>query len=268
MTPGLRRLEMNEYIREGEKVLVLIDDKRRFVIKVEKGKILGTDKGYIAHDSIIGLPYGSIVETSMGIKALLLKPLRHDFTATLERVTQIIHPKDAALMIYLSGIGPGSRVGEAGVGTGSLTLTIASIIGDSGLLYGFDISDEALEYTRRNLEKAGLLHRVILIKRDVREELDVEPLDAFFLDIPDPWNALLNISRVLKTSSPILIYVPTVNQVEKSVLAMRDSNLFSDIHVYELLLRELRVEKEAVRPYSRMIGHTGYVVFARRTLEH
>lgn len=255
---------MEEQIREGDSVLILIDEKRKFLVKVERGKILGTDKGYVLHDQIIGQRYGSVVKTSMGVRALLLKPSRHDYVVSLRRTTQIIYPKDAAFMIYLSGIGPGSRVGEAGVGTGALSVAIASIIGDTGILYGFDVSDKALECTAQNLEKIGLRHRVVLIKRDVRADLDVEPLDAFFLDVPDPWNALLSVWRVLKPSAPLLVYVPTINQVEKTVTALRESKLFGDIHSYELLLREYVVEAGAVRPATRMIGHTGYIVFARK----
>ncbi|MEM4481291.1 MAG: tRNA (adenine-N1)-methyltransferase [Desulfurococcaceae archaeon] len=256
-----------ELIREGNRVLVLIDDKRRFVIRVERGKVLGTDKGYILHDDIVGLPYGSVVSTSSNAPATLLKPMRHDFIFGLKRKTQIIHPKDAALMLYLSGIGPGSRVGEAGVGTGSLTIALASVVGDEGKVYGFDISEDALKTAGINLEAAGLSRRVILSNRDVREAIEVEPLDAFFLDMPDPWDAVVSVGRALKASSPILVYVPTVNQVEKTVIALRESKIFQDIHAYELLLREYHVEKEAVRPLTRMIGHTGYIVFARRVLE-
>lgn len=257
---------MEGVVKEGDSALILIDEKRRFVIKVERSKILGTDKGYITHDQLIGTPYGSIVKTSMGVPALVLKPLRHDYFALLRRVTQVIHHKDVALMIYLSGISPGSKVGEAGVGTGALSIAIASIIGDSGILYGFDISDKALHCAAENLERAGLKHRVVLTKRDVRLGVDVKHLDAFFLDIPDPWNAVTKVGDAIKPSSPLLIYAPTVNQVEKTVIALHESRLFSDIHVYELLLREYRVDPGAVRPRTKMIGHTGYIVFARRTL--
>jgi tRNA (adenine57-N1/adenine58-N1)-methyltransferase len=253
-----------ELIREGDTVLVYIDEKRKFPIVVRRGSILGTDKGFIRHDEIIGKPYGSTLTTSMGVKALLFKPLRQDYIPALKRITQIIHPKDAALMIYLSGVGPGSRVGEAGVGSGALTIAIASIIGDNGVLYGYDISEQAIETTMQNLEKAGLKHRVVLALRDVREGVDVDNLDAFFLDIPDPWNALPSVSKSLKNSGVLLAYVPTINQVEKTVVAMRQSGVFGDIHVYELLLREMSVEPGAVRPRSKMIGHTGYVIFARK----
>lgn len=257
-----------ETTREGDTVLILIDNKRKFLVKLDKGKVLGTDKGYIYHDDMIGLAYGSTVKTSLGVPAYVLKPTRIDYySAGVLRVTQVIHPKDVALMIYLSGIGPGSRVGEAGVGSGVLTLSIASIIGSEGKLYGFDISDKALECVRLNLEKVGFTNRVVLRKLDVRSGVDVEPLDAFFMDIPDPWNAVQSISRVLKPSASLLIYVPTVNQVEKTVLALKESKMYIDIHTYELLLREYQVEKDAVRPRTRMIGHTGYIIFARKVLE-
>jgi len=257
---------MEEIVREGDTVLVLINEKRKFVARVERGKMLGTDKGYIPHDQLVGIPYGSVVKTSAGVPAFILKPLRQDYFAWLRRATQVIYPKDAAFMIYLSGIGPGSKVGEAGVGTGALSVAITSIIGDEGILYGFDISDRALECVKENLEKAGLRHRAVLLKHDVRLGINVEPLDAFFLDIPDPWNAITSVNRVLKPSAPILVYVPTINQVEKTVLAMCESKMFTDIHAYELLLREYLVNPGAVRPRTKMIGHTGYVIFARKVL--
>ncbi|MGC8982364.1 MAG: tRNA (adenine-N1)-methyltransferase [Desulfurococcaceae archaeon] len=256
-----------EITREGDPVYIYIDEKRRFVTRLRRGGVLGTDKGFVYHDELIGKPYGSLIKTSSGCPAYIFKPLRQDYYSRgILRVTQVIYPKDAAFMIYLSGIGPGSRVGEAGVGTGTLTLAIASIIGSEGKLYGFDISEKALECARANVEKAGFSDRVILKKHDVREEIDVEPLDAFFLDIPDPWNAIISVSKVLKSSAPLLVYVPTTNQVEKTVLALRESKAFADIHAYELLLREYQVEKDAVRPVTRMIGHTGYIIFARRVL--
>lgn len=70
---------MSSTLCEGDTVLVYIDDKRKFVIKLERGRVLGTDKGYISHDALIGLPYGSVVRTSAGVPAYLFKPLRHDY---------------------------------------------------------------------------------------------------------------------------------------------------------------------------------------------
>ncbi|MEM0380575.1 MAG: tRNA (adenine-N1)-methyltransferase [Desulfurococcaceae archaeon] len=251
-------------LNEGDRVLVYIDKKRRFLITLERNGILGTDKGFIKHSDIIGKNYGDTVETSFGVKAFLYKPLLIDYQYVITRKTQIIYPKDAAFMIYLSGIKPGSRVLEAGVGSGFLTISLANFIGSNGKVYGFDIEPEFLKTTSLNLEKAGLIDRVELKLGDVRESVDLRDLDAVFYDLPDPWNALETAYSVLKPLHPVLIYVPTVNQVEKTVVEMREKGLFTDINVYELLLREYIVEKNATRPKTMAIGHTGYIIFARR----
>lgn len=256
-----------EAIKPGDPVLIYLDEKRKYVTRAERGKITGTEFGFVKHDDIIGLPYGSVIKTSLGRDALLLKPLRQDYAQAAKRVTQIIYPKDAALMIYLSGLSPGWRVGEAGVGTGALTIALASFVGDSGRVYGFDISEKAIAIAESNLERAGLRHRAVLQLRDVREGVDVgEPLDSFFLDIPDPWNAIESVARALKPAGTLLIYVPTVNQVEKTVLALRGRGDFCDIRALEVLVRDYEVKEGATRPRTRMIGHTGYVIFARKTL--
>lgn len=250
----------------GDTVLIYIDPKRKYVVKLAEEKILGTDKGFIKHNEIIGKKYGDIIHTSRGVRAFILKPLLIDYLQGIRRATQVIYPKDASLMIYLSSIKPGSVVLEAGVGSGFLTVSLANFVGNKGKVVGFDICEEHLRIARENIEKLGFSERVELVLGDIRDEsLVVDGVfDAVFYDLPDPWNALNTAYKVLKPSSPILVYVPTVNQVEKTVLSMREHGGFIDIHVYEVLLREYNVEKNATRPYTLMIGHTGYVIFARK----
>ncbi len=254
-------------LEPGDKVLVYIDEKRRFVIVLEEDGILGTDKGYIKHSDIIGRDIGEAVYTSRGFKAYLLKPTISDYLHVFKRATQVIYPKDSSLMIYLSGIGPGSRVVEAGVGTGFLTLSLANIVGDNGRVYGYDIKKQNLEIARRNLELAGLGSRVELYHADIRSGVHQRNVDAVFLDMPDPWNALEAVYKALKPSAPILVYVPTINQVEKTVLAMRRTNCFIAVKAMETLVREYIVNKEATRPKTLMIGHTGYIIFGRKVID-
>lgn len=243
-----------------------IDDKRRTVVKLTPNGILGFDKGFIKHSDIVGKRIGEAVELSRGTKALLLDPLPIDYASLRKRITQVIYPKDASLMVYLAGVQPGSKVMEAGVGTGLLTIVLARVVGDSGVVYGFDVDQECLDCARRNLELAGLTKRVVLQLHDVRNPVELHDLDAVLYDLPDPWEALDTAWSVLRTSKPIVIFVPTVNQIEKTVLAMRKKG-FIDIHVYETLMREYEVREGAVRPHTRMIGHTGFVVFGRKIEE-
>ncbi len=250
-------------LKKGDPVTIYIDDKRRYIIRLNEKDIFGTDKGFIRHSDIIGKEYGAKIYTSRNIEAYLFKPLLIDYQYSIVRKTQIIYPKDASLMIYYSGITSGSRVVEAGVGSGFLTISLAHYVGDQGKIYGFDIVEKHLEIAKENLVKAGLIDRVILENRDIREGIELRDIDAVFYDLPDPWNALETAYRVLKHGHPILIYVPTINQVEKTVIAMKKHHGFKDIHVYEVLLREYEVEEGATRPKTLMIGHTGYIVFAR-----
>jgi len=255
---------MSEVISEGMLVYVMIDRKRKYLVKVEKGGILGTDKGYIKHDDIIGKKYGEAISTSQGYTAYLLKPLPHDYLEGFIRATQVIYPKDASLMIYLSGIQPGSIVIEAGIGSGFLTSYIARIVGDQGHVYAYEIRKEFIEVARKNLEKIGLLHRVTIKHRDIRMGIDEENVDAIFLDMPDPWNVLEHAHKALKPSRPILIYLPTANQLIKIIKALQETKGFIDINVYETILRDYIIDPEALRPRTLMVGHTGYIVFARK----
>jgi tRNA (adenine57-N1/adenine58-N1)-methyltransferase len=183
------------------------------------------------------------------------------------RVTQVIYPKDLGLMIIISGIEPGAKVLEAGVGTGFLTATLARIVGDSGHVYAYELREENIERARRNLELEGLLNRVTLKKGDVRKDVSEKGLDAAFLDIPDPWNALGILKKTLKPSSPAVFFVPTLNQVVKFLKAVNNEKCLIDIHIYESILREYQPIPEALRPYTIMIGHTGYVIYGRVVID-
>ncbi|MEZ0394297.1 MAG: tRNA (adenine-N1)-methyltransferase [Desulfurococcaceae archaeon] len=252
-----------ERVREGDLVLLILDERRRAVVRAAGDVPVGTDKGLIERGAIIGAPYGSAVRTSRGATVHVMRPLRHDYQLAVERTTQVIYPKDAALMIFLSGIGPSSRVGEGGVGTGLFAAFVASFLSRDGRLYSYDVDESALEVARRNLERLGLIDRVVLKRADVRCCVEERGLDAFFLDIPDPWEAVGQVRQALRPSAPLLALVPTVKQAERLVSELR-SQAFVDVRVMELLLREWKTEPY-LRPRDRMVGHTGFIVFARKT---
>lgn len=256
-----------DIVREGDWVLIYIDERRVFLTKVEKGKKFESDKGVLKLDTIVGLKYGSIVELSTGTKAYILNPLFHDFFLKYKRFTQVIYPKDLGFIIFLSGINSGSKVLEAGVGTGFLTTTLAHIVRPNGKVYAYEIREDFYENALRNLRMSGLLDYVELNQGDVRDAKNkLKDIDAVFFDLPNPWNYLDVAYEVLKPSKPIIVFIPTVNQVEKTVLSLRKHGGFTDIHAYELLLREYQVKEGATRPRSYMIGHTGFIVFARKVL--
>ncbi len=252
-------------VREGDWVLLYIDERRVFLFRVERGRRFESDKGVISHDNIVGVRFGSTVELSTGIKAYVLKPLFYDFFLKYKRLTQVIYPKDLGYIIFLSGIGSGSKVLEAGVGTGFLTTTLAHIVKPDGRVYAYEVRKEFYDAAKKNLELSGLIEYVDLRLGDVAQAKgEFSNLDAVFFDLPDPWRYIDLAYSVLKPSKPLIVFIPTVNQVEKTVLSLRSHGGFIDVHAYELMLREYQVKEGATRPRSYMIGHTGYIVFARK----
>lgn len=58
---------------------------------------------------------------------------------------------------------------DATVGNGHDTVFLASTVGPSGSVYGFDVQPAALAATRRRLERVGLAPRVVLIEAGHQE---------------------------------------------------------------------------------------------------
>jgi tRNA (adenine57-N1/adenine58-N1)-methyltransferase len=250
-------------------VLLYVDERRSRIFRAVKGRRVSTDKGYLVCDDIIGLPWGSKARLSTGFEARLLRPTLPDLLMKgFKRVTQVIYPKDLSLLVMLSGIGPGSRVLDSGVGTGFLTAVLAHYVGPEGKVYGYEMREDFAKTASSDLEIACLRSRVEIKVRDVREGVEERDLDAAFLDIPDPWNALTPVWHSLKPSAPLLVFTPTANQVIKFLKALKTASTpFVDQRVYEVILRDYQPDPEALRPKTISVTHTGYLIYSRKALE-
>lgn len=265
MTSGLST--HNTTINWGDRVLIYIDTRRRWLVKVERDKVFSSDRGSIPLNSIVGLSYGSRVKTSTNFDAYILKPLPMDYIEKgIRRVTQVIYPKDQGLIAMLLGLSPGLKVLEIGVGTGSTTIVIANIVRPTGHVYGYEVRKDFLDVAKKNLLELGLLDYVTLRLKDAREGIEERDIDAAVVDIGDPWSILDHLYTALKSSAPLVFFIPSMNQIEKLYNALVEHRGFTDIRCYELILREIKLSKESIRPANLMIGHTGYIVFARKVI--
>jgi len=251
---------------EGCWALLHIDERRRFVFKVRRGGVQGSDRGVLRHDSIIGLPYGSKVKLSSGATAVILKPRLVDFMERgFERRSQVIYPKDHGLIIMLLDLKPGMRVLEVGVGSGFTTALLASIVGPEGHVYAYEIRRDMAETARKNLEKLGLIDRVTIHVRDARQGFLEENYDAAIVDMPDPWSILGHLHKTLKPSAGAAFFMPAVNQVERLLASLElQQDKWLRPQVYEVLLREYETRSDALRPKTTMIAHTGYILYTRK----
>ena len=256
----------NEKIQDGDYVLIYLDARRTYMIKVQAGQTFHTHKGYLKLDELIGKEYGEPIKSSLGINFATLKPALTDYIMKSSRNTQIIYPKDAALIVMLSGIGPGSRVVESGTGTGSLTTALAHYVGPTGKVYTYELRPEFQKNARKNLERSKLIDRVEMKSGDVTQGFDVQDVDAVILDLAVPWLVVPHAYNALKPSGIIVSFSPTIDQVVRATEALRD-NGFVFIETIECLMRTMQVERGKTRPNTMMTGHTGYITHARKIIK-
>jgi tRNA (adenine57-N1/adenine58-N1)-methyltransferase len=250
-------------ISEGDYVLLYLNRRKTYLVKAEKGKNFHTHKGFIKFDDIVGKEYGVRVLSNLGIEFAALKPLLRDYIFKSTRKTQITYPKDVALIIMFSGIGPRSCVVEAGTGTGALTTALAHYVRPDGRVYSYELREEFLETAKRNLKHAGLIDFVVLKNKDVTVGIDESDVDAIILDLATPWLVVPHAYSSLKPCGTIVSFSPTMDQIVKTVEALKD-NSFVDIETVECLMRGMQTERGRTRPHTLMTGHTGYITFARK----
>ena len=256
---------MPELIEE-DYVLLYLDSRRTYLVKIRRGESFHTHKGFIKLEELIGKEYGSTVASSIGVEFIALKPLLRDYIMKSVRKTQITYPKDIALIIMFSGIGSGSRVVEAGTGTGALTTALAHYVKPNGKVYSYEIREDFLKTAEKNLKRAGLLEYVELKKKDVTAGIDEAEVDAVILDLATPWLVIPHAYTAIKPSGTIVSFSPTIDQVVKTVEALKE-NRFVNIETVECLMRWMQVERGKTRPQTLMTGHTGYITFARKAIK-
>jgi tRNA (adenine57-N1/adenine58-N1)-methyltransferase len=255
----------NQKICDGDYVLIYLDARRTYMIKMQSGQTFHTHKGYLKLDELIGKEYGEPIKSSMGIYFTTLKPSLTDYIMKSSRNTQIIYPKDAALIVMFSGIGPGSRVIESGTGTGSLTTALAHYVGSTGKVYTYELRSEFQKNAAKNLERAKLISNVEMKSGDVTLGYEERDVDAVILDLAVPWLVVPHAYAALKPSGVLVSFSPTIDQVVKTTEALRE-NGFVFIETIECLMRTMQVERGKTRPNTMMTGHTGYITHARKII--
>jgi len=253
-------------IGEGDDILLYLDARRTYLVRVEEGKQFHTHKGYVQLGDLVGKPYGSPLRSSLGVTFHALRPLVRDRVLKTERRTQVMYPKDIGYLLLRTGIGAGSRVVEAGTGSGALTCALADAVRPSGTVYSYEIRPEFQRVAASNIERAGLMPYVELKEGDVTEAIDEEDVDAVILDLATPWLVVPLAHRALTGSGVLASFSPTIEQVMRTVSALR-GDPFVEVETVELMLRRINVAENRTRPETLMIGHSGYTTTARKVLE-
>ena len=251
------------HIQDGDLVLLVGQRHKHYIITLKAGMDFQTHRGVLKHDEIIGQLWGTKLQSHMGNPFYVFQPSLADVLREMPRNTQILYPKDIGFIFITTGVGPGSRVLEAGTGSGSLTTALAYSVGDTGQVYSYEVRKPMQKLAQKNLKRLGLQERVDFKLRDIEEGFDETDIDMLFLDVQAPHDYIPQARAAIRPGGFFASLVPTFNQVEKLLLALNQHN-FAFIETCEIVLRYYKPQPARLRPTDRMIAHTGFLVFGRR----
>jgi tRNA (adenine57-N1/adenine58-N1)-methyltransferase len=237
-----------------------------YTFTIIEGKEWHTHKGWIVHSDLIGLPEGSVVSTSAGLKFTAFKPLLGDFVLSMPRGATIVYPKDAAMIIGVADVFPGAKVIEAGVGSGALTISLLRAIGKDGQLSSFERREDFAEIAKENVRTyfGDLPNQWNLTVGSVQDSSTDKKYDRVILDMLAPWECVAFAAKVLRPGGVFLAYVATTTQLSSTAEALKEDGNFTEPLSSETIVRDWHHEGLAVRPMQRMIGHTGFLIVSRR----
>ena len=247
-------------------VLLLTGGGKRHLLRLQPGRLFHSNLGKVQHDELLDLPYGTTVFSHLGHAMLLLEPSLDDRMTRIKRNTQIIFPKDAAMIVRRLNLRAGSRVVEAGTGSGALTIALAWAVAPGGRVYSYEIREDHIRVARSNLEKMGLLQHVDLHSASILHGFNQTDVDALVLDLRTPWIFLEQARLALRPGGFFVSLVPTTNQVGDLLNGLEESG-FADIAVEEVLVRNYKPVPDRLRPDDTMVGHTVYLISARPVVD-
>ncbi len=245
---------------------MLLDSRgRRYLIKLQAGGEFHYHAGVVPHDLLLGSDEGTVVHSTKGAGLVCLRPRLADFILKMPRGAQVIYPKDLGAILMYADVAPGTRVLEAGTGSGALTMTAARAVGPEGAVVSYELREDHHIQARENLETffGKVPDWVELRMGDVRDvPATAERYDRLLLDLPEPWGVLDTAGAALHAGGILCAYLPTTNQVGELVDALTRRR-YGHVETFELMLRSWHVAPRSIRPDHRMVGHTGFITIAR-----
>ncbi|HEY9562382.1 MAG TPA: tRNA (adenine-N1)-methyltransferase [Nocardioides sp.] len=259
-------------LRVGEWVRLTDQKGRRHNFELTPGKRFFSNRGHIEHDELINREEGFTVVSSAGGEYLVFRPLLSEFVVSMPRGAAVVYPKDAAQIVAMGDIFPGARVVEAGVGSGALTCSLLRAVGPFGKVISWERREEFADVARRNVNQffhapEGETHPAWDLRLgDLQEALPAsgERVDRVILDMLAPWECIDAVADALVPGGIVVAYVATTTQLSRYVETLRVHGGFTEPQPWESLVRDWHVEGLAVRPGHKMIGHTAFLVTARR----
>ncbi|UHH12615.1 tRNA (adenine-N1)-methyltransferase [Halobacterium litoreum] len=237
--------------------MLLVRGDREFL--VAPGEELHTDLGVV--EAPEDPEPGQVVETHLGEPFTVRKLRGPDLFNHFERTGAPMMPKDIGLIVGHTGACREDRVLDAGTGTGVLAAYLGRL-GASVVTY--EQKSEFAEVARENMELAEVADSVEVRAGDVTEDLDsLGEFDLLTLDTQDAPDVVARADDLLVSGGYVAVYSPFVENARDAAQAARDAGL-ANVESMETIQREMDFDDRGSRPSTAGVGHTGYLLFARK----
>ncbi|MDZ7268331.1 MAG: tRNA (adenine-N1)-methyltransferase [candidate division KSB1 bacterium] len=247
--------------------VIFYDRKERLYYDVLRpGRSTNIRGDLLPHDQIIGRREGFILRSQRDKPYWVFRPTLNDHVVHMRRGATVIYPKDLGVMLQYADIYPGATVVESGLGSGALATALLRMVGPQGRVISYEIRQDFITLAQRNLQLfAGETPNHVVRQCDIYEHFEEEQVDRLLLDVPEPWRVLPGATPKLRAGAIVCSYSPTIIQAKSFVEALRAEHCFIAIQTLEVMLRPWNIAGLSVRPALRMVGHTGFLTFARKS---
>lgn len=197
----------------------------------------------------------------------ILRPSPELWTSSLPHRTQVVYTPDYSYILQRIRARPGTRIIEAGAGSGSFSHASARAVYNGypksetdtrGKVFSFEFNEDRFHKMAEEIKSHSLEGIVQIQHRDVyRDGFMVNDgqspnATAVFLDLPAPWKALQHLTRRSgaspldpKQTVHICTFSPCIEQVTRTVTELRTLG-WTDVDMVEIAQRRINVSRERV----------------------
>ena len=240
--------------------MILDERGKKYILK--PGAEFQSDLGIVKADVLDNAQIGDEVKSHLDHSFKIVKPNVNDFIDLMERRCSILIKKDIGQVLAHTGLGAGARVVDAGTGAGAIALHFGNVVGLQGKVFTYEIREDFAEVAHRHIDNFGITN-IEVKNKNIKEGIDENNIDLIFLDLPKPFEIFEEVMESLNVGGWLAVYAPYIDQAETSYRVAKKLG-FYDIEIIETLERGLEVRTQGVRPKTRMVGHSGYLLFARK----
>ena len=240
-----------------KKILETKNGEKYFIKDLEKD--FHTKFGVIKKEDLIKAKDGDVILSDHHEECAVYSPSFIDEYRKIDRLAQIPLLKDIGFIIGEIGLGKDSVVIEGGSGSGGVACFLANVVKK---VHTFEVKDEHVKIVEKNIIDLNLKN-IDVRKKSMYEDLVIKDVDAVFLDLPEPWNAIESSKNALKLGGFIVSYSPNLTSVNEFVNSLTKNKSLSYIKTVEIIEQPWEVQDRRIKPISEK-QHSGFLTIARK----